>query len=155
MPHGHQLRTTKCRHWAVTCTALPVLLFSAYNLSRGVRLYAAGDLMARFSTSVVFPYMTILAILWGSVWLVAAAGLWRQYSWARKLSLAGILIYEAHNWIFRWMFDVSDYARQGWPMAAVISFVSILVIWTILCWPGVPQQFATNSLRGVRYSHDS
>ncbi len=126
---------------SVTWLALAVLLLSAVNLLRAVRVFLGLDFLAQLNLSVSPAYLGVTGLAWGAALGVAAAGLWRLRPWGRWLALASVSLYHLLAWVNRLVFDSSIYARQVWPWEAFVSVLALGLTWGILWRPGVRQAF--------------
>lgn len=122
---------------SVTFFALAVLYLSVVNLARaGVALN--GALFARtLPLSLSLDYVVVNGLVWGIVFGMGAWGVWRLATWARRLLLIAIVVYQIHVWVNHWLFDTSTYARQVWPFHAGISLTWMAVVWLFLFLPGI------------------
>jgi len=87
------------------------------------------------------PYLVVSGLVWGMVFIAAAFGMWRLWTWARNLLLGAIVVYQLHIWINHVLFDASHYARQVWPFEAGICVAWIVAVWVFLCLPAVRQLY--------------
>ena len=142
---GSSIHPMKPRHWTVTSLAVVVLLLAVSNWTRASHLWAIRDLLSELSDAAVpTTYLAGCATLWGGVWIIIAVGLWVRAAWARKLTLGAILLYQAHNWTTRWLFEISEYSRRGWPLDWMLSVLSVIMVWALLYYAENQTQF-TNS----------
>jgi len=86
-------------------------------------------------------YLGVGGLVWGSVFVVAAFGVWRLWQWARTLLLAAIIVYQLHIWANHLIFDTSAYSRLVWPFQIGISVAWIVVVWGFLFLPGIRRVF--------------
>jgi hypothetical protein len=133
---------------SVTWLALAVLLLSAVNLLRAVRVFLGAEYLAQLNLSVSPAYLGASGLVWGTALGAAAIGLWGLRSWGRWLALGGVGLYHLQAWINRLAFDTSTYARQGWPWEAVASVLGVGLTWGVLWWPGVRAAFEQNRSKG-------
>ena len=122
---------------SVFCFALAVLYLGAVNLIRARLALRGESFVASLPLTMPLPYLAASAMVWGSVFCIAAFGVWRLWPWARKLTLGAIVIYQLHIWINHFLFDTSDYARQVWPFQAGVSAAWIILVWGFLFLPAV------------------
>ena len=126
---------------SVTWLALAVLLFSAVNLLRAVRVFLGLEMLAQLNLSVSPAYLGVSGLVWGAALGATAAGLWRLRPWGRWLALGAVSLYHLYAWVNRLMFDTSIYARQVWPWEALVSVLAVGLTWGILWRPGVRRVF--------------
>ena len=91
--------------------------------------------------AMTLTYLGVGGLAWGSVFVVAAFGVWRLWPWARTLLLAAIIVYQLHIWANHLIFDTSAYSRQVWPFQIGISLAWIVVVWGFLFLPGIRRVF--------------
>jgi hypothetical protein len=130
---------------SVTWLALAVLLLSAVNLLRAVRVVLGLQFLAQLNLSVSPAYLGWSGLMWGAALGAAAAGLWWLRPWGRWLALGAVSLYYLHAWINRLLFDTSIYARQVWPWEALVSLLAVGLTWGILWRPGVRRAFRTEA----------
>jgi hypothetical protein len=122
--------------------ALAVLYLGVANLLRA-RLALDGQAFARtLPLSMPLIYLAVCGLVWGSVFVIAAWGVWRLHPWARSLLLGAIVVYQIHIWINHFAFDTSSYARLVWPFHAWISAAWIALVWGGLFLPTLRRLFA-------------
>ena len=114
-----------------------MLYLGAVNLIRARLALRGESFVASLPLTMPLPYLAASAMVWGSVFCIAAFGVWRLWPWARKLTLGAIVIYQLHIWINHFLFDTSDYARQVWPFQAGVSAAWIILVWGFLFLPAV------------------
>jgi len=90
-------------------------------------------------------YLAACGLVWGLVFTVAAFGIWRLWSWARRLVLGAVIVYQLHIWLNHFVFDISDYARQVWPFQAGVSVMWVILTWGFMFWPGVRQLYSSGN----------
>ena len=129
------------RPFRVTLFALAVLSLALFNLARVVQAVREADLM--LSHNLQAPL--VANIVSGSVWAIgfgaAASGLYRLKRWARRWTLAAIVLYLINLWLIRLAFSRSSDEVLTRPADAAIAILSILVVWAFLFWPGVRRAF--------------
>ena len=92
---------------------------------------------ATLPLAMPLTYLATGGLVWGIAFVVAALGTWRLWSWARKLVLGAIVVYQLHIWANHLIFDTSDYSRQVWAFHAIISAVWMFAVWGFVFLPGV------------------
>lgn len=125
----------------VTILSIGVLTVAVLNGTRAVWLWQRRDFLSTLSVSAPIGYLIAAALFWAGAWAAAGVGLWRMAGWARWLVSAGVVLYHAHNWIVRWVFEVSEYARLVWPWHALITFFSVAFTLFILWRPRTRRRF--------------
>jgi len=121
--------------------ALAVLYLGVMNLVRA-RLALDGQSFAQtLLPTMPLTYLGVGGLVWGSVFVVAAFGVWRLWQWARTLLLAAIIVYQLHIWANHLIFDTSAYSRLVWPFQIGISVAWIVVVWGFLFLPGIRRVF--------------
>ena len=122
---------------SVTLFALAVLYLGVVNLARAALALNGSTFEKTLPLTMPLPYLAAGGIVWGSVFVVTALGIWKMWAWARRLALVAITAYQVHIWINHLHFDTSNYSRQVWPFHAIISAVWMLVVWGFLLLPGI------------------
>lgn len=125
----------------VTWLALAVFLLSASNLLHAAQVFLNEAYLRQLRLSVPPMYLGVSSLTWAITFGAASVGLWRMRPWGRWLTLGAVSLYHLHAWLVRILFDASAYARQVWPWQAIISVVTLVVMWGILWWPGVRSAF--------------
>jgi len=121
--------------------ALAVLYLGVMNLARA-RLALGGQSFAQtLPLTMPLAYLGTGGLVWGSVFVVAAFGVWRWWPWARKVLLAAIIVYQLHIWTNHLIFDTSAYSRQVWPFQIGISLAWIVVVWGFFFLPSIRGTF--------------
>jgi len=113
------------------------------NLARAALALNGSTFEKTLPLTMPLPYLAAGGIVWGSVFVVTALGIWKMWTWARRLLLIAIIVYQAHIWINHWLFDTSSYSRQVWPFQAGISVITMVVVWGFLFLPGIRGRFVT------------
>jgi hypothetical protein len=119
---------SRIRPRIVTWLAFGVLIFSILFLIRLALSLRLPDL----PTSIPQWYLPLTGISWGMVGLITSFGLFLGYSWAPKLLRLGSLCFVGWYWIDRFVFVRSDYGRSIWPAAAMLSGMTLLLIFVSL-----------------------
>ena len=135
------------RSATVTFLSVGVVIVAALNLVRAIWLWLRMPLLTTLPLTAPLWLLIVASIAAALVWGVAGIGLWRLASWSRWLALAFVVLYHAYNWIIRWQYEVSEYARLTRPWNMLITIVSITLTWIILWRPNVRHQFDPISLR--------
>jgi len=125
----------------VTWLALAVLLLSAVNLLRAIRVFSGPDHLAQLNLSVSPAYLGVSGLAWAAVLGAAASGLWRLQPWGRWLALGAVSLFHLNAWLNRLAFEVSTYARQVWPWEALVSVLAVGLTWAVLWRPSVRDAF--------------
>ncbi|MFQ5407294.1 MAG: hypothetical protein ACE5FI_02585 [Anaerolineales bacterium] len=134
------------RPLTVSFLAAGVLLVAILNGTRAAWLWQRREFLATLIVSVPLAYLVGSAIVWCAIWCAAGIGLWRMARWGRTLTAVAVVLYHAHNWINRWLFEVSEFARLVWPWQALVTIISIALTYGILWRPRVRRRFTTSSL---------
>ncbi len=135
------------RSTTVTFLSIGIVVVAALNLVRAIWLWLRISLLTTLPLTAPLWLLIAASIVAALVWGAAGIGLWRLASWSRWLALAFVVLYHAYNWIIRWQFEVSDYARLTRPWNMIITVVSISLTWIILWRPNVRSQFDPILLR--------
>jgi hypothetical protein len=126
--------------------ALAVLYLGVTNLVRA-RLALDGQSFAQtLPLTMPLTYLGVGGLVWGSVFVVAAFGVWRLWPWARKLLLVSIMAYQFHISTNHLIFDTSAYSRLVWPFQIGISVAWIVVVWGFLFLPGIRRVFVKREM---------
>jgi hypothetical protein len=126
--------------------ALAVLYLGVTNLVRA-RLALDGQSFAQtLPLTMPLTYLGTCGWVWGLEFVVTAFGVWRLWSWARKLLLVSIMAYQFHIWTNHLMFDMSAYSRLVWPFQIGISVAWIVVVWGFLFLPGIRRVFVKREM---------
>lgn len=96
--------------------------------------------------SVPAWYFTLTGVLWGTIGLGLAIGLYNGRSWASILTRWFSLVFVAWYWLDRFLFVKTDFARGSTPAAIAASTICLIAIFGILLRPNVASYFDTNSL---------
>ena len=121
--------------------ALAVLYLGVMNLVRARLALDGQSFVQTLPLTMPLAYLGIGGLVWGSVFVVAAFGVWRLRQWARKLLLAAIIVYQLHIWANHLIFDTSAYSRQVWPFQIGISLAWMIGVWGFLFLPGIRRIF--------------
>jgi len=116
----------------VTLIALAVLLLAAANLARSVQALKQAEYMRDLGLEGVFFALTATGAIWTAGFGAAGVGLLKLKRWARVWALAAIVLYQSNLWIIRLVFEKSEIDISTRPADAVISILSILLVWAIL-----------------------
>ncbi len=135
------------RSTTVTFLSVGIVIVAALNLVRGVWLWLRIPLLTTLPLTAPLSLLITASVAAALVWGVAGIGLWRLASWSRYLALVFVVLYHVYNWIIRWQYEVSEYARLTRPWNILITIVSILLTWIILWRPNVRRQFDPIPLR--------
>jgi hypothetical protein len=127
---------------SVNYFALAVLYLGAVNLARAGLALNRQSFEQTLPLAIPLPYLAAGGLLWGSVFTVAALGVWRLWPWARKLLLGAIVLYQLHVWANHLAFDTSDYSRLVWPFDIGISVAWAVFVWGFLFLPGIRRLFS-------------
>jgi hypothetical protein len=119
-----------------------VLYLGVVNLARATLALSGSTFEKTLPLTMSLPYLAAGGIVWGSVFVAAAFGIWKLWARARRLLLIAIVVYQAHIWINHWFFDTSSYSRQVWPFQAGISVITTVVVGGFLFLPGIRGKFA-------------
>jgi uncharacterized membrane protein (DUF2068 family) len=104
---------------SVTLLALGVLIISGINLLRFVQAIRQWDFLSEMLSISPF-YLAATGLFWGSLWLVAAWGLWRGRRWAPSLTIIASLAYTLYYWLDRLLL-ASDSPGINWPFTTALN----------------------------------
>jgi len=133
----------------VTWLSLGVLTFSAFYTARA----AAGlTLLARPALPLTIPlwYLPLTGVLWSGCGIVVAVGLLRGKSWGPHLMRWGTLAYLAWYWLDRLLLARSEYARQTEPASALLTALSLALVFGLLQRPSLRAFFQEEAEPGSR-----
>lgn len=131
------------RPFVITLLAFAMLSLAAFNAWRAVLAIQIQqlDFLRDFHLSGPQTALTLTGILWVFGFGAPAVGLFRLRRWARRWTLAAIVLYQANLWLIRLAFERSSTEPPTRPADAAISILSILLVWAILWWPRVRRAF--------------
>ncbi len=132
---------------SVNYFALAVLYLALVNLARAWIALGGQPYLRTLPLRMPLVYLAVCGLLWGIVFGVAAAGVWRLWPWARVLLLGAIIVYQVHIWINHLVLDTSTYARGIWAFDAGISAAWVIFVWGFLFLPGIRRAFSSETAR--------
>ena len=75
-------------------------------------------------------YMVAGSLIWGTLGLVLALGLWRGYTWADRTLKIASLLYSLYYWLDRFLLSTAP--PNNLPFAAVLNTAILIIIFWIL-----------------------
>src|SRR4030067_1113048 len=129
------------RPFRVTLFALAVLSLALFNLQRFTQALSQAEFMRSLGLHAPQIALAITGAAWSAGFGAAAIGLYRLKDWARRWTLAEIVLSQVNAWLIRLVFARSSDEALTRPADAAISILSIAVVWAFLFWPRVRQGF--------------
>lgn len=117
---------------SVTWLSCLVFILGLLQWTRAVTLYSRLGFISQMNLSIPLPYAIGAALIWGGVLVVASIGLWRMTGWGRWLALAAVTLSQAHAWLDRLLFELSDYSQASTGFALVSTLIILGITWIIL-----------------------
>ncbi len=90
----------------------------------------------------------VLALLWGLLFCLLAAGLWYRWSAARPGIPLALAVYGLYQWILLAFFVESPVMRQAWPAFVLTHLLALLLVLWVLYRPGSDRYWQNASKRG-------
>jgi hypothetical protein len=124
------------RPFVVTLLASGVFLLGMGYLFQSGQALSHYSLNQQIPLSVPAWYQPLSGGVWGTGWLILAAGLWLQKEWARRLTLIVIPV-QLLFWLGDWLlFSRSSIAIQSFGFDLVLRLVLAGLGMGILLFPG-------------------
>jgi len=147
--------STPHRPLSVTLLAWMAFIVTIVNFLRlGLSLYNWEFLEGLLPSAVSLPlfpaYLALTGLVWGSVWLPLAWGIWRGKLWAPHFTLAALLAYTIYYWLDRILLTGDLRQNLNWPFSLGLNLLILLWSLWILTRPRAKIFFGEVHERGTR-----
>jgi hypothetical protein len=95
--------------------------------------------------SVPTWYLALIGVVWGSLGLAAAVGLFIGRAWALPVTRWGGIAYVLWFWADRILLARSGYAARTRPFDLIVSLVLLACVWWVLQRPASRSYFRERS----------
>jgi len=129
------------RPFRVTLFVLAVLSLALFNLQRFTQALSQAELMRSLGLDAPQIALAMTGAAWSAGFGAAAIGLYRLQDWARRWTLAAIVLYQINVWLIRLGFARAPDEALTRPADAAISLAMIVIVWVFLFWPGIRRIF--------------
>lgn len=121
----------------VTVVSLGVLTLSALSLAR----FVLGLTPSEFPLTVPGWYPPLTGLVWGSLSLLAAVGLFLGRPWALATTGWGAIAYCLWFWADRLLLAQSDFAARSRPASLVLTVLGLAALWWALRRPSLRRYY--------------
>jgi hypothetical protein len=121
----------------VIALGLLLLILGLVNLGKAAMALRYASSLPDLPMTVSWEYLAAVGGFWGVALIVSAVGLAFLRVWGRWTTLAVSTLYEAHVWVNRILFEVSDQARQARPWDLVLTLLFLALVWGLLSRPRI------------------
>ena len=142
MKKRERRKLTRSQQW-IALLALVMLALGLGNLARIVMALRYASHLPDLQMTTSWAYLAVMGGFWCVAFLVCMVALMRLWPWGRWAALAATTLYQVHVWVNHFLFDANERARQLWPRDAVLTLALLVLVWVILNWPSVRQEFQT------------
>jgi len=117
----------------VTALTLGVLTLTALSVTR----FVLGLTPSEFPLTVPGWYPPLAGLVWGSLSLLAAVGLFLGRPWAPSATGWGAIAYCLWYWADNLFLAQSDFAARSRPASLALSLLGLAALWWVLRRPSV------------------
>lgn len=137
-PRGQGLARRPPRPFSVTLLALGVLIIAGIHWVRFSEAIAQRNFLLEIAPNL-FPYLLSSGLIWGTLWLLLAWGLWLGKRWARRGTLIVTPIYGLYYWLDRLLLRRNN--LYDIPFWLATTLLVLLFIFGVLTRPKVRDFF--------------
>jgi hypothetical protein len=135
---------------SVLLVAALVVAVALLDLARALQAVTQRAFLAELPLPIPPALWALVHGGWALVLMACALGLWRLRPWARRATALAAPLHELTFIAMLAAFGRAEPVQSGWPVALLLSSVTILAIWVLLSLRSTKRAFTTYPAQTTR-----